>query len=152
MKQLKFVISVVLVLIALLALPAQAQPSIQLINETINPGESEQSPATIEGHILQPSTPLQGPTMQPNIGKAIVDITGIQINNSGNATFFLTTPDWVSVRNQPSVLYLPLQSDANLLTRQKMFDLLFYAYSNKQDISIDYDRMSKEIQVVYVAL
>jgi hypothetical protein len=85
-------------------------------------------------------------------GRAILDITGIQINDTGNVTFFLKTPDWVSVRNQPSVLYLPLQGDANSnsLARQKMFDLLFYAFSNKQDVLIGYNQTSKIIQVVNV--
>lgn len=83
-------------------------------------------------------------------GRAILDVTGIQINDTGNVTFFLKTPDWVSVRNQPSVLYLPLQGDTNSLARQKMFDLLFYAFSNKQDVSVGYNQASRIIQVVNV--
>lgn len=147
MKQFEFAVSIVLVLIASLALTAQAQPSIQRINETMIPRDADQLPVTLEGQI--PQAPFQDIAMQPDMGVAIVDIAGIKINSSGNVTFFLTTPTWVSVRNQPSVLYFPLsQSDENPLIRQKMYDLLFYAYSNKLDVSIGYYRSSKEIQSV----
>lgn len=151
MKKLIITFSVVLALITPIAFLAQGQPSIQRFNYSSNLLESGQSPLVTNENIRRPLTPLLEATMLGG-GRAILDITGIQINDTGNVTFFLKTPDWVSVRNQPSVLYLQLQGDAisNSLARQKMFDLLFYAFSNKQDVSIGYNQASKIIQVVNV--
>lgn len=149
MKKLIITLSVVLALITPIVFLAQGQPSIQRINYSSNLLESGQSPLVTNENIRQPLTPLLEGSMLGG-GRAILDITGIQINDTGNVTFFLKTPDWVSVRDQPSVLYLPIHGDANSLARQKMFDLLFYAFSNKQDVSIGYNQASKIIQVVNV--
>lgn len=149
MKKLIITFSVVLALITPIAFLAQGQPSIQRLNYSSNLLDSGQSPLVTSENILRPLTPLQEATMLGG-GRAILDVTGIQINDTGNVTFFLKTPDWVSVRNQPSVLYLPLQGDTNSLARQKMFDLLFYAFSNKQDVSVGYNQASRIIQVVNV--
>jgi hypothetical protein len=151
MKKLMIAVPIVLVLMMPFAFPAQGQPSIQRFNDTPKLVESGLSHLAANGNIQHPQTPSEGATVLLSSGKAILDITGIQIDNSGNVTFSLRTPDWVTVRNQPSILYLQLQGDDNSLVRQKMYDLLFYAFSNKQDVSIRYDQDSKVIQVVNVA-
>lgn len=149
MKKLIITFSVVLALTIPIVFLAQGQPSIQRFNYSSNLSESGQSPLVTNENVRRPLTSSLEATVFGG-GRAILDITGIQINDTGNVTFFLKTPDWVSVRNQPSILYLPIREDANGLARKKMFDLLFYAFTNKQDVSIGYNPASKIIQVVNV--
>jgi hypothetical protein len=153
-KQLKVVI--LLLMVALSLLLVQAQPPNMIYQEPIPLEETAQPSVSVGEQPLTPAQEAGSPTLAPAAGlvlsgqqpeRAELDtgfmrIVGMKVEDLGKITIsYNPTGQGMSHSATRAVnpKHIDFRIDLNLPINQKLFDMIFYAYSNNIGINIGYD-------------
>jgi hypothetical protein len=153
-KQLKAVI--LLLMVASSLLQVQAQPPSMIYQEPIPMEETAQPSASVGEQPLTPAQEAGNPTLSPAEGlvpsgqqparaesdTGFMIIVGMKVEDSSKITISYN-PGRQGSYASPTRALTPRQvdfkMDLNLPINQKLFDMIFYAYSNNIGINIGYD-------------